>query len=102
MSHRSKNYNEDNEKNNNATISLADRINDLELYYADTVLPENLKMIYAQIQEDCSEFRNNIFFKMLDIFEADLVRIFQFNYINRENLEEKNQKLFLMKNMKKC
>jgi hypothetical protein len=53
--------------------TLADKINDLELYYADTVLPENLKMIYAQVQEDCSEFRNNVFFKMLDIFEADLV-----------------------------
>jgi len=75
MTHRSLNNYHDEIEKNNTNKSLADRINDLELYYADTVLPENLKLIYAQIQEDCSEFRNNIFFKMLDIYEADLVRI---------------------------
>ena len=55
--------------------SLADKINELEIYYADTVLPENLKEIYAQVQEDCSDFRNNVFFKMLDIIDNDFVRI---------------------------
>jgi hypothetical protein len=55
--------------------SLADKINELEIYYADTVLPENLKEIYAQVQEDCSDFRNNVFFKMLDFIDNDCVRI---------------------------
>lgn len=66
-------------RSQNENKSLADRINDLEIYYADTVLPDNLKLIYAQVQEDCTEFRNNLFFKMLDIYEADLVRkVFDF------------------------
>lgn len=82
MTHRSSNdYNEELDKNY-SNKSLADRINELELYYADTVLPENLKMIYAQIQEDCSEFRNNIFFKMLDIYDANMVNnIREINFI---------------------
>lgn len=58
-----------------ANKSLADRINELEIYYADTVLPDNLKEIYAQVQEDCSDFRNNVFFKMLDIIDHDMVRM---------------------------
>jgi hypothetical protein len=63
------------DENKDVTDTLSYRINDLENFYADSVLSDDLKEIYAQIQENCSEFRNGVFFKMLDIFEADLVNI---------------------------
>lgn len=53
--------------------SLAFRINDLENYYADNVLSDDLKEIYAEVQKDCEEFRANVFFKNLEILEDTLV-----------------------------
>ncbi len=54
--------------------SLAYRINDLENYYADSVLSDELKEIYAEVQKDCEDFRSNVFFKNLDILEDTLVK----------------------------
>jgi hypothetical protein len=53
--------------------SLAFKINDLENYYADMVLSDDLKEIYAEVQKECEEFRTNIFFRNLDILEDSLV-----------------------------
>ena len=55
------------------TNSLAFRINDLENYYADNVLSDDLKLLYAEVQKNCEDFRSNVFFKNLDIIEEGLV-----------------------------
>jgi len=55
--------------------SLAYRIGDLENYYADNILSEDLVEIYAEVQKNCEDFRENIFFKNLDILENSLVFI---------------------------
>jgi len=52
--------------------SLAYRLNDLENYYADNLLSDDLKDLYAQVQMNCQDFRENIFFKNLDILEENL------------------------------
>jgi hypothetical protein len=56
--------------------SLAYRIGDLENYYADNILSEDLVEIYAEVQKNCEDFRENIFFKNLDILEESLVTIY--------------------------
>ena len=53
--------------------SLANRINDLENYYADNFLSPDLKEFYATIQHECEDFRNDVFFKNLDKLENSLV-----------------------------
>jgi hypothetical protein len=52
--------------------SLADKLNYLENYYADTMLNDELKQVYAKIQLNCAEFRENIFFKNIAIIEYNL------------------------------
>ncbi len=53
--------------------SLACNIGNLENYYADNILSEELVELYAEVQENCQEFREEIFFKNLDILENSLV-----------------------------
>jgi hypothetical protein len=67
------NDNNDNNDNKDFSNTLAFRIADLENYYADSVLSDELKEIYAQVQLNCNDFRNNVFFKNLDIMEVNLV-----------------------------
>lgn len=52
--------------------SLVDRLNNLENYYADSLLSDDLKEVYAQIQLNCADFRENIFFKNVAIIEFNL------------------------------
>ena len=53
--------------------SFSSRINDLENYYADSALPDDLKDLYAIVQKNCDEFRNEVFFKKLDDLDESLV-----------------------------
>lgn len=53
--------------------SLSYKIADLENYYADMVLTDDLKELYAQVQYNLTDFRNNVFFKNVDIIESELV-----------------------------
>ncbi len=55
--------------------SLSFRINDLENFYADGFLSDELKEMYAEVQNNCEDFRTNVFFKNLDIIEQNLVII---------------------------
>ena len=75
---------EDKEKQN----SLAYRIGDLENYYADSVLSDDLKELYAQIQMNCQDFRENVFFKNLDMIEENLGRCYNGNF---KTIQEKNE-----------
>lgn len=55
--------------------TLCDKISFLENYAADLLLSGDLKEIYAQVQLQCEEFRNNVFFKNLEYLEDKLVII---------------------------
>jgi hypothetical protein len=57
------------------TDTLAYKIGDLENYYADMVLNDDLKEMYAQVQYNLSDFRNNVFFKNIDILEGGLGKL---------------------------
>lgn len=63
------------------TDSLAYKIADLENYYADNFLSDELKELYAEVQHENAEFRNNLFFKNLDLIESTLVRRNFINYL---------------------
>lgn len=52
---------------------LSDKLNEIENYYADTVLSEGLKELYAQVQLNCEYFRENVFFKNIDNIESKVV-----------------------------
>lgn len=52
---------------------LSDRLNAIENYYADTVLSDGLKELYAQVQLKCEDFREKIFFKNVDNIESRVV-----------------------------
>jgi hypothetical protein len=52
---------------------ISDKISDLENYYADNILTEELKELYADVQLKCNDFRNNVFFKNVDNIDEDLV-----------------------------
>ena len=53
---------------------LSDKLSDLENYNADNILTEELKDLYASVQLKCNEFRNNVFFKIVDSIDEDAVR----------------------------
>lgn len=53
--------------------SICDKISNLENYFADAILSDELKEIYAQVQLECNDFRNNIFFRNLEHLEEKLV-----------------------------
>lgn len=55
--------------------NLCDKISFLENYAADLLLTGDLKEIYAQVQLQCEDFRNNVFFKNLEYLEDKLVII---------------------------
>ena len=42
---------------------LSDKIAQMENYYVDNVLSNELKEIYAQVQLNCQNFRTNVFIK---------------------------------------
>ena len=52
---------------------LSDKLSDLENYIADSILTNELKELYADVQVRCQEFRNNVFFKNIDFIDEDLV-----------------------------
>ena len=53
---------------------ISDKISDLENYYADNILTDELKELYATVQLQCADFRNNVFFKNVDLLDSTLVR----------------------------
>ena len=55
-------------------FTLSDKLSDLENYYADNILTDELKELYATVQLQCADFRNNVFFKNVDLLDATLVR----------------------------
>jgi hypothetical protein len=57
----------------NAPKTLGSRILELEDYYADNFLSPEIREIYKKIQEDCADFRENIFLKNINLIENDLV-----------------------------
>jgi hypothetical protein len=74
-------------------FTLSDKLSDLENYYADNILTDELKELYATVQLQCADFRNNVFFKNVDLLDATLVRkniifkiIFRFNLIKKKSL----------------
>ncbi len=52
---------------------LSDKLSDLENYNADNILTNELKELYADVQLKNNEFRNNVFFKNVDIIDEELV-----------------------------
>ena len=52
---------------------LSDKLSDLENYNADNILTDELKDLYATVQMQCTDFRNNVFFKNVDIIDEDAV-----------------------------
>ena len=67
-----------NEKNyeDDKTFIISDKLCDLENYYADSILTDELKELYAKVQMICKDFRDNIFFKNVDLIQEQAVRIF--------------------------
>lgn len=57
----------------NENLPLADVIGDIENHLADTYLTGNVKLLYATVQEECEDFRDNIFLKNLEILEENIV-----------------------------
>ena len=60
------------------TFIISDKLCDLENYYADKILTDELKELYAYVQNICHDFRNDIFFKNVDLIQEQAVRIFYF------------------------
>ena len=52
-------------------LILSDKISAIENFYADNILSEPLKEIYAEVQYLCSDFRNNVFFKTIDVLDEN-------------------------------
>lgn len=78
-----------NEIDDRDTKTLSYIIADIENYYADTFLSEELKEIYAGIQTDLAEFRSEIVFRNLDIIEANLGK----HNLNVKLTEEENEQI---------
>lgn len=57
---------------------LSDRISDLENFYADSVLGDELKELYAEVQMNCIDFRTNVFMKNVDHLDDKFVSIILF------------------------
>lgn len=57
---------------------LSDRISDLENFYADSVLGDELKELYAEVQMNCIDFRTNVFMKNVDHLDDKFVSILLF------------------------
>ena len=58
--------------------ALSDRISDLENFYADSVLGDELKELYAEVQMNCIDFRTNVFMKNVDHLDDKFVSIILF------------------------
>lgn len=52
-------------------MNMSDRLGFLENYLADNLLSDDLKLIYAKMQIDLGEFRENVFYKTLDQVEKN-------------------------------
>ena len=57
----------------NKEFILSDKLSDLENNNADIILTNELKELYADVQVKNTEFRNNVFFKNVDIIDEELV-----------------------------
>lgn len=77
---------------------LSSRIPDLENYYAENVLSDDLKKIYGEIQVNCGDFREKIFFKNLDVLENKMAifdKNFTFHTYNMKDFEALIKKIEL-------
>lgn len=79
--------------------SLAERLNNLDIYFADNMLSDELKEIYAKIQYNCLDFRQNVFFKKIDMIEQNFGKssITNTNYNKKQSDEEHWKKLLEVK-----
>ena len=77
--------------------SLAERLNNLENYLADQILSEDMKVIFAKIQMECADFRENVFFKNLNIIESETAKQKPNQTSASESDEEHNKKLLELK-----
>ena len=55
---------------------LSDKISDLENFYADSVLGDELKELYAEVQMKCIDFRTNVFMKNLEHLDEKFVSVY--------------------------
>lgn len=51
---------------------LSDKIAQMENYYVDNVLSNELKEIYAQVQLNCQNFRTNVFIKNVNRLDSNI------------------------------
>lgn len=78
-----KNYSEEKE-------TLVDKISNLENYYVNNLLSNDLKDIYSKIQQSCSDFRENVFFKNIAILEYNLGKSVNPTNNNREDSDKEH------------
>lgn len=76
-------------------IGLSERIGDLENYYKEQILSKELKEIYNEIQNNCQEFRQNIFFGNVERLDSKFVSNIKV-ILNYRELSIKKQSLLYM------
>lgn len=54
---------------------------DLENYYVDSLLKGELNQLYKGVQLNCSDFRQNVFSKNLELLDSKLVSKFVINFL---------------------
>ena len=57
---------------------FVNRFSELENYYVNSMLKGDLNNIYKGVQNNCMDFRKNVFAKNLEVLDSKLVRIFNF------------------------
>lgn len=77
---------------NSEKETLVDKISNLENYFADNLLSEELKLIYAQIQLNCNEFRENVFFKNISLIEQNAGKTKTTIMANRKESDQEHLK----------
>ncbi len=81
-----------NSNSSNEKETLVEKLNNLENYFADKFLSEELKLIYAQIQLNCTEFRENVFFKNISLIEQNVGRVRNSNMMDRMESDQEHAK----------
>ena len=68
---------------------LSDKISDLENFYADSVLGDELKELYAEVQMKCIDFRTNVFMKNLEHLDEKFVSVYFYEYYREYSIGKK-------------
>ena len=59
------------EKTSTQQKVLSEKFSDLENYYADNLLDDELKQLYGEVHVALGEFRNEVFFKNVDLMDGE-------------------------------